>query len=53
MGDEDDDREAWRWWERQEPRRRRQIHRWIESLDKKDSGEIPGQLMIDGREVTQ
>lgn len=47
MDDEEDDRDACAWWDRQEPKRRRQIHRWIESLDKKPPEQIPGQMTIE------
>lgn len=47
MDDEDDDREACRWWDDQAPKRRRQIHRWIEGLQKQPSGEIPGQMTLE------
>lgn len=49
MTDEDDDREAWRWWESLPPERRAGIHRWIESK-KFQPVEVPGQLAIEMKE---
>ncbi|MFC3850097.1 hypothetical protein ACFORJ_07950 [Corynebacterium hansenii] len=52
MTAEDDDREAWRWWESLPPGRRAGIHRWIESK-KHEPDEIPGQLAIEMKEAQQ
>lgn len=48
---DDEDLAANRWWDSLTRDRRVGIHRWIEGMQKQPTGEVPGQLTIDGREV--